>query len=335
MDKIESVIQDTLKGQAINDDAADIIDYSLADQVEELAAKGIESAVLPDYKPVVKKSVTYIVAAVAINEKGEVLMMQEAKSSCAGTWYLPAGRMEPGENIIEAAKREVMEETGLDFDPLTLLMVETAQGQWYRFVFIGTVVGGELKTVSKADSESLQAAWVGDVEQLSLRCRDILPVIERARLYHSTQGSQPWHPPIMPALRPHSKLCLRLVTIIRKKANNLLHVLVSEKGVAHLPTCEINPSRSIHTALKRFIQNMFSSEPPPHKPLGVLSVEHDGTAGGGEHDGMCLCLLVSCKASVEEVALTPGYTWLEVSSPLSEKLLARTGRNMTVLLKVQ
>ncbi|KAL1435907.1 hypothetical protein MTO96_010677 [Rhipicephalus appendiculatus] len=115
----------------------------------------------------------------------------------------------------------------------------------------------------------------------------------------------------MPALRPHSKLCLRLVTIIRKKANNLLHVLVSEKGVAHLPTCEINPSRSIHTALKRFIQNMFSSEPPPHKPL------------------------VSCKASVEEVALTPGYTWLEVSSPLSEKLLARTGRNMTVHLKVQ
>lgn len=64
------------------------------------AAKGVESAVLPDYKPVVKKSVTYIVAAVVVNEKDEVLMMQEAKSSCAGTWYLPAGRMEPGEDIV-------------------------------------------------------------------------------------------------------------------------------------------------------------------------------------------------------------------------------------------
>ena len=33
-------------------------------------------------------------------------MMQEAKSSCAGQWYLPAGRMEAGEDIAEAARRE-------------------------------------------------------------------------------------------------------------------------------------------------------------------------------------------------------------------------------------
>ncbi|KAG8297181.1 8-hydroxy-dADP phosphatase activity protein [Homalodisca vitripennis] len=37
--------------------------------------------------------------AVLYNEDGEILMMQEAKSSCAGQWYLPAGRMEPGEDI--------------------------------------------------------------------------------------------------------------------------------------------------------------------------------------------------------------------------------------------
>lgn len=41
----------------------------------------------------------------------------------------------------DAVKREVNEETGLDFEPSTLLMVETAQGQWYRFVFVGTIVG--------------------------------------------------------------------------------------------------------------------------------------------------------------------------------------------------
>ena len=32
-----------------------------------------------EYKPVVKKSVTYIVAAVLFNERGEVLMMQVRK----------------------------------------------------------------------------------------------------------------------------------------------------------------------------------------------------------------------------------------------------------------
>ena len=38
--------------------------------------------------------------AVIINEKNEILVMQEAKSSCAGQWYLPAGRVEPNESIM-------------------------------------------------------------------------------------------------------------------------------------------------------------------------------------------------------------------------------------------
>ena len=49
-------------------------------------------------------------------------MMQEAKSSCAGQWYLPAGRMEAGEDIAEATRREVKEETGLDFELSTLIL---------------------------------------------------------------------------------------------------------------------------------------------------------------------------------------------------------------------
>ena len=55
----------------------------------------------------------------------EYYSLQEAKSSCAGQWYLPAGRMEPGEEVAEAAIREVKEETGLDFEPTNLLQIET------------------------------------------------------------------------------------------------------------------------------------------------------------------------------------------------------------------
>ncbi len=46
-----------------------------------------------------KENVTYIVAGVVIQD-GKVLLIQEAKASCRGTWYLPAGRMERDESIV-------------------------------------------------------------------------------------------------------------------------------------------------------------------------------------------------------------------------------------------
>lgn len=37
----------------------------------------------------------------------EVLMVQEAKQDCYKQWYLPAGRVEVGESLEEALRREV------------------------------------------------------------------------------------------------------------------------------------------------------------------------------------------------------------------------------------
>ncbi|XP_056274140.1 8-oxo-dGDP phosphatase NUDT18 isoform X1 [Pseudoliparis swirei] len=54
-----------------------------------------------------RKNVTYIVCAVVFNEKEEVLMVQEAKQKCYKQWYLPAGRVEVGESLEEALRREV------------------------------------------------------------------------------------------------------------------------------------------------------------------------------------------------------------------------------------
>lgn len=68
-------------------------------------------------------------------------MMQEAKLECHGMWYLPAGRMEPGETIVEAMQREVKEETGLQCQPLTLLAVEERGPSWLRFVFLARPTG--------------------------------------------------------------------------------------------------------------------------------------------------------------------------------------------------
>ena len=65
-----------------------------------LASKGQPPTAPPDFVPILQKSVCYVVMAVIMNDKNEILMMQEAKSNCNGQWYLPAGRVEPDENII-------------------------------------------------------------------------------------------------------------------------------------------------------------------------------------------------------------------------------------------
>jgi hypothetical protein len=51
----------------------------------------------------------YNVAAIALRnglDGREVLLMQEAKKSCRGQWYLPSGKVEPGETIEVCGMRE-------------------------------------------------------------------------------------------------------------------------------------------------------------------------------------------------------------------------------------
>lgn len=57
---------------------------------------------------------THIIAAagVVLNDKGEVLMV---KTHNAG-WVFPGGQVEVGENVIEAVKREIMEEAGVEIE---------------------------------------------------------------------------------------------------------------------------------------------------------------------------------------------------------------------------
>ena len=66
---------------------------------EFLVAKGQTPSAPPDFIPKLKQSVCYIVMAVIFNDNNDILMMQEAKSTCSGQWYLPAGRVEPKENL--------------------------------------------------------------------------------------------------------------------------------------------------------------------------------------------------------------------------------------------
>lgn len=84
-----------------------------------------------------------------ITEEGKVVLVCEYRHGCRDyVWQLPAGKIDNGETAMEAAKRELEEETGYKALSLTLL------GSWYissirmpdkQFVFMAQVEkGGEI-----------------------------------------------------------------------------------------------------------------------------------------------------------------------------------------------
>ncbi len=127
---------------------------------------------------------------VAVRLAGRFLLVQERKEGQA--WYLPAGRVEPGETLARAAYRETLEEAGLPIILEGVIRLEHSPGVFglsrLRVIFVARPAGDHpLK--SQPDVHSLQARWVSlaDLDDLPLRdgeVRDIFRyLVENKRVY--------------------------------------------------------------------------------------------------------------------------------------------------------
>ena len=97
------------------------------------------------------------VGALIIRDR-QILLIQRAHPPLAGEWSLPGGRIEFGETIIAALKREVREETGLVVEPREFACVLDRIGADHHYILIDylcDITGGDLR----AGSDALAVRW--------------------------------------------------------------------------------------------------------------------------------------------------------------------------------
>ena len=71
--------------------------------------------------PIMNKCITVAVGAFIFNKKGEVLLIRREHDPYKGYWTIPGGRVNYGETLEDALKREMMEETGLEIEIIDLV----------------------------------------------------------------------------------------------------------------------------------------------------------------------------------------------------------------------
>lgn len=90
----------------------------------------------------------------------EVLLVRRAKPPRENTWSIPGGKQEWGETLQDAARREVMEETGLTVEILGLVdvldLIASPDMHYSLIDFAARPVGGTLR----AGSDAADARWV-------------------------------------------------------------------------------------------------------------------------------------------------------------------------------
>ncbi|MGD9702653.1 MAG: NUDIX hydrolase [Acidimicrobiia bacterium] len=99
------------------------------------------------------------VGAVVVH-RGELLLVQRGRGAGQGSWSIPGGRVELGETLDAAVRRELREETGLEaVDVAHLGFVERIDETWH-FVIHDFLVSVEGTEEANAGDDAAALAWV-------------------------------------------------------------------------------------------------------------------------------------------------------------------------------
>ncbi len=99
-----------------------------------------------------------LAVSVVVYKNGRFLLVERAKNPGKGMHAFPGGKVEKGESLEEAARRELTEETGLaagGMAGLTQVTIHGVKGGYLLHVFLAVSVTGDLV----AGDDALTAGW--------------------------------------------------------------------------------------------------------------------------------------------------------------------------------
>ena len=110
-----------------------------------------------------------LAVSVVVYQSGRFLLVQRAKNPGRGMHAFPGGKVEKDESLEAAARRELLEETGLiagELHALRQVTIHGAQGGFLLHVFRADSVTGILA----AGDDALTAGWYGlaDLDALAV-----------------------------------------------------------------------------------------------------------------------------------------------------------------------
>ncbi len=122
-----------------------------------------------------------VTVAAVVQRDGKFLLVEE-RTNDGVRLNQPAGHLEADESIVDAVRRETLEETAYDFHPEQIVGVyrwtkPNSQTTYLRFTFSGSL--GEHHTDRKLDEGIIRTVWLSHEEILDSVARHRSPLVVR------------------------------------------------------------------------------------------------------------------------------------------------------------
>lgn len=123
------------------------------------------------------------VGVLVTNSQGDVLLTLRKRAPEAGRWSIVGGKVEFMERIEDAARRETLEESGLNVELLCVTdhLLPDEQDHWVAPAYYARIVGGTLRNTEPDKTEAIRFFPLNALpEKLTFTAQSAITALEKA-----------------------------------------------------------------------------------------------------------------------------------------------------------